>query len=73
MSTVKEKKKLPELRFSGFVEPWKKEVLGKIFERRTQKNKRDEKNVLTISAQQGLVSQKEFFTKSVSSKDISGY
>ncbi|MEK4876022.1 restriction endonuclease subunit S [Bacillus sp. FSL W8-0102] len=43
------------------------------FDRITTKNKKGVTNVLTISAQQGLINQEEFFNKSVASKDLSNY
>ncbi|MDB1934979.1 MAG: restriction endonuclease subunit S [Clostridium sp.] len=62
-----------EVRFKEFKEEWKVVSLGSVFERVTQKNDIDCSNVLTISAQNGLVNQEEYFKKSVSSKDLSGY
>ncbi|MDI9868576.1 restriction endonuclease subunit S [Flectobacillus roseus] len=47
--------------------------LRDISERIVQKNSDNNQNVLTISAQLGLISQLEFFNKSVSAKDVSGY
>ncbi|MFL9799275.1 restriction endonuclease subunit S [Vibrio cyclitrophicus] len=44
-----------------------------VFTRVTTKNKEYNENVLTISAQKGLVSQLEYFNKSVAAKDVSGY
>jgi type I restriction enzyme, S subunit len=66
-----------ELRFkaddgSEFPE-WEEKRLGEIATRKTVKNKECNTNVLTISAQYGLISQLEFFNKSVSAKDITGY
>lgn len=52
---------------------WEEKRLGDIFERITEKNTENNINVLTISAQYGLVSQTEFFNKSVASKDLSKY
>jgi len=52
---------------------WEVKSLGSLAKRMTCKNKEYNTNVLTISAQQGLVSQLEFFNKSVSAKDVSGY
>jgi type I restriction enzyme S subunit len=52
---------------------WETKKLGDIATRITDKNKEDNKNVLTISAQHGLISQLDFFNKSVSAKDITGY
>ena len=44
-----------------------------IFSRITTKNDWKSENVLTISAKYGLVNQLEYFNKSVSGKDLSGY
>ncbi|MCA9328815.1 restriction endonuclease subunit S, partial [Candidatus Saccharibacteria bacterium] len=52
---------------------WQKRQLKDFFERTTDKNKLGNKNVLTISAQQGLVSQTDYFNKSVAAKDLTGY
>lgn len=66
-----------ELRFKDengeeFVD-WREVTLGNIADRITSKNQFNNKNVLTISAQHGLISQLEFFNKSVSAKDLTGY
>ena len=52
---------------------WEKTQLSAIAERVKTKNKIDNQNVLTISAQLGLVSQLEYFNKSVSAKNLTGY
>ena len=52
---------------------WEEKKLGDIFERVTRKNAENNKNVLTISAQQGLVNQEDYFNKSVSAADVTGY
>jgi type I restriction enzyme S subunit len=52
---------------------WQNLSLGDVFERITQKNNTGNNNVLTISAQQGLINQEKFFTKLVSAKDVTGY
>lgn len=52
---------------------WRKYQLLEIADRIKTKNKIDNQNVLTISAQLGLVSQLEYFNKSVSSKNLTGY
>lgn len=52
---------------------WEEKRFGDVFNRKTTKNKGNHLNVLTISAQQGLVSQLEYFNKSVSAKDVTGY
>lgn len=66
-----------QLRFkdeNGKVFPeWEEKQFGDVFNRKTTKNKDNNLNVLTISAQQGLVSQLEYFNKSVSAKDVTGY
>jgi len=52
---------------------WEEKHFGEVFGRVTQKNSSNNLNVLTISAQKGLISQLEYFNKSVSAKDVSGY
>lgn len=52
---------------------WEKKKLGDISDRMTTKNSEGNENVLTISAQYGLVSQLDFFNKSVAANDLSGY
>lgn len=52
---------------------WEKKRLGEIANRVTRKNKENNLNVLTISAQMGLISQLEYFNKSVSAKDVTNY
>ena len=63
----------PRLRFPGFTGEWGEKKLSEVFNRLTEKNSEDNKNVLTISAQFGLISQLEFFKKSVSAADVTGY
>ncbi|WP_060873548.1 restriction endonuclease subunit S [Myroides odoratus] len=53
--------------------PWKKYKLKNIANRIVEKNSENNQNVLTISAQHGLISQLEFFNKSVAAKNILGY
>ena len=66
-----------ELRFTrpdGSAYPdWKEKKLGEISERITKKNSELNKNVLTISAQEGLINQLKYFNNSVAAKNISGY
>lgn len=52
---------------------WIEKRLGKVFTRIRRKNKEHNQNVLTISAQQGLINQEKYFNKSVSAKDVTGY
>lgn len=64
---------VPKLRFPGFEGEWVVKNLGEVFTRITRKNNEDNRNVLTISAQYGLVSQTDFFNKSVAAADVTGY
>lgn len=66
---------IPKLRFPEFenAEEWNVEILSKVFTRITTKNKENNQNVLTISAQKGLISQLDYFNKSIAAKDVSGY
>ena len=58
----KEGEKVPEIRFSGFTGDWKQRKLGEIVNRITRKNSKLISELpLTISAQQGLIDQNEFF------------
>ena len=53
---------------------WKKVKLGDLFERVTRKNTNLESdNVLTISAQYGLINQEEFFFFYVAGKNLKNY
>lgn len=52
---------------------WEEKKLGEVAERITRKNKENNLNVLTISAQHGLISQLEYFNKSVSANDLTNY
>lgn len=47
--------------------------LGEVVERVTRKNTEGNDNVLTISAQDGLINQREYFNRSVAGADLSGY
>lgn len=70
-----EKGLVPELRFPEFANEggWKRKPIGYGFKRVTTKNTENNQNALTISAQQGLVSQLDYFNKKVAAKDLSGY
>lgn len=66
--------KLPHIRFAGFTDAWEQRKLGEVAVRITRKNKDLESTLpLTISAQDGLIDQNEFFNKTVASRDVSGY
>lgn len=77
MATISETKNkmivVPKLRFGSFNAVWEKKALEDVFSRILDKNKEDNKNVLTISAQRGLIKQDTFFNKVVSSENVSGY
>lgn len=62
------KKRLP-----GFSGEWKVTRLRNIAMRQTKRNAIGNTNVLTISAQYGLINQAEFFNKAVASDDKSNY
>jgi type I restriction enzyme, S subunit len=63
-----------QVRFPEFGgETWETVRLGDVFERVTRKNKVGNQNALTISAQQGLVSQSEYFNRTVTGADITKY
>lgn len=54
-------------------EEWEETRFKKMFSRLTRKNNEGNTNVLTISAQYGLINQEEFFKKSVASEEKSNY
>ena len=74
----KHKRGLSNALFSGKLRlvndaKWKVYRLGDIVRRVTRKNGTASDVPLTISAQHGLIDQREFFSKSVASADMSGY
>ena len=74
----KQKRGLSNALFSGKLRmvndlKWKVYRLGDIVRRVTRKNGSASDVPLTISAQHGLIDQREFFSKSVASADMSGY
>ncbi|MEF9962938.1 MAG: restriction endonuclease subunit S [Comamonas sp.] len=60
-------------RFPGFSDKWRSRDLDTVFERITRKNSTQNTNVLTISGEHGLISQRDYFNKSVASPNLSGY
>ena len=60
---------------NGYLIPkdWKTVLLNSRFTRATRKNSTGCEKVLTISAQMGLVNQREFYDKDIASEDKSGY
>lgn len=63
------KRRFPE--FEG--QDWKEVRFEEVFSRVRRKNAVGNDNVLTISAQHGLVSQEKYFNKRVAANDLSGY
>ena len=68
-------KYIPALRFPEFQNDgeWKDTPLGQVFFRITKRNSLNNQNVLTISAQYGLISQYDYFNKNVAAIDVSNY
>ena len=52
---------------------WKEVRFKRMFSRITRRNTINNTNVLTISAQYGLINQEDFFSKSVAGSDKSNY
>ena len=74
MAEHHEKALVPQIRFTGFTDPWEQRKLGEVARRVTRKNENGDSDLpLTISAQYGLVDQRTFFNSQVASKDMSGY
>lgn len=63
----------PRLRFPGFSGEWEERSMEDVFTRITRRNSDNNQNVLTISAQYGLINQLEFFNKNIASSDVTGY
>ncbi|HFU4500695.1 TPA: restriction endonuclease subunit S [Streptococcus suis] len=65
----------PELRFPEFTDAWKQRKLGEVVERVSQKNlDRQYVETFTNSAEFGIISQRDFFEKNISSlENLSGY
>ena len=64
----------PEIRFEGFTDPWEQRKLGEVAHRVIRKNEGTQSDLpLTISAQHGLVDQRDYFNNQVASRDMSGY
>ncbi|HFU4434287.1 TPA: restriction endonuclease subunit S [Streptococcus suis] len=72
---TKEKSTVPRLRFPGFTDAWKQRKLREVAEKISQKNlDRQYVETFTNSAEFGIISQRDFFEKNISSLDnISGY
>ena len=67
-------KRVPALRFPEFEGEWETIKLSDFVDRVTRKNTNNQTNLpLTISSKDGLVDQITYFSKTVASKDMSGY
>ncbi len=67
--------KCPKLRFPGFTEPWRITQLCNLFKKNTQKNSSGAvTNVISNSAKNGLIPQKDYFDKDIANADnTAGY
>lgn len=72
---MKTKSKIPALRFKGFTDAWEERKLEEISDKVTEKNKNSEfVETLTNSAEFGIINQRDFFDKNISSeKNLNGY
>lgn len=67
-------KTIPEIRFSGFKDEWIEKKLSELSERVTRKNTELQSDLpLTISAEQGLIDQREIFNNRIAAKNVSNY
>lgn len=65
---------IPITRFPGYKENWTNVPLGDVVSRVTRKNKNNETDLpLTISSLDGLIDQRDYFNRTIASKDMSGY
>lgn len=62
-----------KVRLPGFKDEWRKIKLRDVVERVTRRNDAINTNVLTISAQRGLISQTDYFNRSVASETLGNY
>lgn len=60
-------------RFPGMHDKWRYLDFDSVFERVSRKNVSHNTNVLTISGEHGLISQRDYFNKSVASANLAGY
>ena len=70
-----EKTNVPEIRFSGFTDPWEQRKLGEFSKKRTTKNADGTlSETFTNSAEQGVISQLDYFDHDITNDaNISGY
>ena len=70
----KEGQKVPEVRFKGFEGEWKTSKLSTFAKRVTRKNGNLETELpVTISSQDGIIAQTQFFNNVVASSNLRGY
>src|SRR5699024_2671540 len=71
----KNEKRVPELRFKGFIDDWEQRELKRITKKATEKNKNNfYSETLTNSAEFGIITQRDFFEKDISNKkNLSSY
>lgn len=62
-----------KFRAPKFHKSWSTFNLGELFTRVTERNNNTSTNVVTISAQQGLIRQEDFFNKTVASEKLDSY
>ena len=69
------KPNVPKLRFPGFTDPWEQRKLGEIAQKVITKNvDRSVREVLTNSAELGVISQADYFDREIAKEpSISGY
>ncbi|EEF24682.1 conserved hypothetical protein [Ricinus communis] len=60
-------------RFPSFEDKWRYVDFDSIFSRVLRKNSSNNNNVLTISGEHGLISQRDYFNKSVAGANLTGY
>ena len=67
--------KHPKLRFPEFIDPWETTQLCNLFSKNTQKNSKGTvTNVISNSAKNGLIPQKDYFDKDIANADnTAGY
>lgn len=73
---MSEVKKVPEIRFAGFTEPWEQRQLEEYLSVSTEKNTSDvygKEDVLSVSGDYGIVNQIEFQGRSFAGASVSNY
>ncbi|WP_346977955.1 restriction endonuclease subunit S [Bifidobacterium adolescentis] len=61
MAAQHEKALVPQIRFTGFTDPWEQRKLGELASKRIEKNTNGIKETFTNSAEHGVVSQLDYF------------